>query len=185
MEEQKEFRMSSAYMSRLQHDVQLSNLYLNHLRLFNESERWSRQIVFRIYTNCILCFYLFNYSNIQFIFNWKHFSCFILNKIFNAKVFMHYFNSITLKYHTKWYSLIFFQLRHNLSSLCFSVPQDNIAVQKGLQVVTMYIQMVLWKKAFGIPFSWKLQLQSLSAPINFYPSAKHPDNQAISIAFLT
>lgn len=39
MEEQKEFLMSSAYMSRLQHDVQLPNLYLNHLRLFNESER--------------------------------------------------------------------------------------------------------------------------------------------------
>lgn len=39
MEEQKELLMSSAYMSRLQHDVQLSNLYLNHLWLFNESER--------------------------------------------------------------------------------------------------------------------------------------------------
>lgn len=39
MEEQKELLMSSAYMSRLQHDVQLPNLYLNRLRLFNESER--------------------------------------------------------------------------------------------------------------------------------------------------
>lgn len=39
MEEQKEFLISSAYMGRLQHDVQLSNLYLNHLWLFKESER--------------------------------------------------------------------------------------------------------------------------------------------------
>lgn len=38
-EEQKEFLMSSAYMSRLQHDVQRPNLYRNHSRLFNESER--------------------------------------------------------------------------------------------------------------------------------------------------
>lgn len=38
-QEQKEFLMSSACMSRLQHDVQLPNLYLNHLWLFNESER--------------------------------------------------------------------------------------------------------------------------------------------------
>lgn len=30
MEEQKEVMMSSAYMSRLQYDVQLSNLYFNH-----------------------------------------------------------------------------------------------------------------------------------------------------------
>lgn len=98
MEEQKEFLMSSAYMSRLQHDVQLSNLYLNHLWLFNESERWCRQIsLLYLHKLHSVFFNLLNYLNIRFIFNWKHFSCFILNNIFNVKVLMHYYNNTSFK----------------------------------------------------------------------------------------
>lgn len=90
--------MSSAYMSRLQHDVQLSNLYLNHSYLVSlKDELDSLRYLHKLHS----LFYLCDYLNMQFIFNLKHFSCFILNKIFNAKVFMHYFNSISLKYHIK------------------------------------------------------------------------------------
>lgn len=124
-----------------------------------------------VFTQMAFCvFYLFNYFNVWFIFNWKHFSCFILNKIFHVGVLMHYCNSISFQYHIV------------KQPQFFPTKTQEVAAFQSHRTIRQFRKEWCHEKTFRNSAFVKTSFQSLSATVNLYSSAKH-SNQCTNVAF--